>query len=132
MFPVEALVSDLHPSAEGANWRKILNREADCLSGRREMAPYESGTRSTLALCHEQFGWLSVVEGHDLFIPKRALNLLQCLFGVLFLIVVQLHTTVVVCLGILEAWLRHRLVREPINSKSRGTAGLDWPAVPSF
>lgn len=78
VFTIEALVSDLHPSAEGANWRKILDREANRLSSRREMTPYESRTRSTLALCHEQFGWLSVVEGHDLFVPKRALSLVQC------------------------------------------------------
>jgi hypothetical protein len=27
VFAVEALISDLHPSAEGSNCRKILNRE---------------------------------------------------------------------------------------------------------
>jgi len=77
VFCIQALVFDLHPSAEGTNWRKILNREADRFSGRREMTSYESGTRSTPALCHEQCGWLSVVEGHDLFVQKRALGLLQ-------------------------------------------------------
>ena len=35
VFAVEALISDLHPSAKGANCGKILNREANCLSGRR-------------------------------------------------------------------------------------------------
>jgi hypothetical protein len=29
VFPVETLVSDLYPSAEGLNCRKILNREPD-------------------------------------------------------------------------------------------------------
>jgi hypothetical protein len=32
LFPIEALVSDLHPSAEGSNCWKLLNSEADCLS----------------------------------------------------------------------------------------------------
>jgi hypothetical protein len=36
VFAVEALISDLHPSAKGANCGKILNREANCLSGRRK------------------------------------------------------------------------------------------------
>ena len=66
VFPTEALASDLHPSAEGSNCRKILNREPDRLGGRRKTTTYESRTRSTLALCHEQFGWQSVVEGHHL------------------------------------------------------------------
>jgi len=69
VFPIETLVSDLHPSAERSKCRKIFNREPDCLSGRRKATTYESRTRSTLALCHEQFGWQSVVKGHHLFVP---------------------------------------------------------------
>jgi hypothetical protein len=68
VFPVEALVPDLHPSAEGSNCRKILNREPDCLSGGGKTTTNGSRTCPTLALCHEQFGWKSVVEGHDLFV----------------------------------------------------------------
>ena len=68
VFPIEALVSDLHPSAEGSNCRKILNREADCLGGRRKATTHQPRTCTTLALCHEQFGWQSIVEGHDLFV----------------------------------------------------------------
>ena len=68
--PIEALISDLQPSAEGANCRKILNREADCLSGRRKATTNEPRTCPTLALCHEQFGRYSIVEGHDLFVQK--------------------------------------------------------------
>jgi hypothetical protein len=66
VFPIKSLVSNLHPSTEGSNCRKILNREPDRLGGRRKTTTYESRTRSTLALCHEQFGWQSVVEGHHL------------------------------------------------------------------
>ena len=56
VFAVEALISDLHPSAEGANCGKILNREANCLSGRRKTTTNEPRTRATLALCQKQFG----------------------------------------------------------------------------
>jgi hypothetical protein len=68
LFPIKSLVSNLHPSAEGSNGRKILYREPDCLSGRRKATTYESRTRSTLALCHEQFGWQPVVEGYHFFV----------------------------------------------------------------
>jgi hypothetical protein len=71
VFPTNSLVSNLHPSTEGSNCRKILNREPDRLSGRRKTTTYESRTRSTLALCHEQFGWQSVVEGHHLFVQAE-------------------------------------------------------------
>jgi hypothetical protein len=53
VFSIKSLFSNLHPSTEGSNCRKILNREPDCLSGRRKATTYESRTRSTLALCHE-------------------------------------------------------------------------------
>ncbi len=66
VFPIEALVSNLHPSAEGSKCGKILNGKPDCLSGRGKAATYESRARSTLSFCHEQFGWYSVVEAHDL------------------------------------------------------------------
>jgi hypothetical protein len=46
VFPIEALVSNLHPSAEGSNCRKILIREPDRFSGRRKTTTYESRTRS--------------------------------------------------------------------------------------
>jgi len=36
IFPVEALVTNLHPSAKCANCWKIFNREADRLGGRRK------------------------------------------------------------------------------------------------
>ena len=70
VFPTEALASDLHPSAEGSNCRKIFNREPDCLSGGGKTTTNGSRTCPTLALCHEYFGWKSVVEGHDLFVQK--------------------------------------------------------------
>jgi hypothetical protein len=119
VFPIEVLVSNLHPSAEGANWRKILNGEADCLSGRREMTPYESGTRSTPALCHEQFGWLSVIKGHNLSIPKRALSLVQCGLVCFFdrCFGSAAHHGSVSVSESLEAWLRNLLVREPSTQK---------------
>jgi hypothetical protein len=71
VFPIKSLVSNLHPSTEGSNCRKILNREPDRLSGRRKTTTYESRTRSTLTLCHEQFGWQSVVKGHHLFVQAE-------------------------------------------------------------
>jgi hypothetical protein len=55
VFAVEALISDLHPSAEGSNCRKILNREPDCLSGRRKTTTNEPRTCATLAFCQKQF-----------------------------------------------------------------------------
>jgi hypothetical protein len=69
IFPIEALVSNLHPSTERSKRRKILNGEPDCLSGRRKTTTYESRTGSTLVLCHEQFGWHPVVESYHLFVP---------------------------------------------------------------
>ena len=79
VFPTEALASDLHPSAEGSNCRKILNREPDCLSGGGKTTTAERRTCATLALCHKQFGRSSVVEGHDLVVQKWALRVpLQC------------------------------------------------------
>ena len=68
VFAVEALIPDLHPSAKRVDCGKILNRESDCLSSSRKATTYESRTRSALTLCHEQFGWQSIVEGHDLFV----------------------------------------------------------------
>jgi hypothetical protein len=79
LFPTEALASDLHPSAKGSNCRKILNREPDCLSGRGKTTTNESRTSPTLALCHEQFGWKVVVEGHG-FGPEMSS---ACFFALL-------------------------------------------------
>ena len=70
VFPTEALASDLYPSAEGSNCREILNREPDCLSGGGKTTTNEPRTNPTLALCHEYFGWKSVVEGHDFCVRK--------------------------------------------------------------
>jgi hypothetical protein len=66
------LSSSMPPGTEGSNCRKILNGEPDSLSGRRKATTYESRTRSTLALCHEQFRWQSVVKGHHLFVHTEA------------------------------------------------------------
>ena len=39
VFPTEAFASDLHPSAEGSNCRKIFNREPDCLQRQVKAKP---------------------------------------------------------------------------------------------
>jgi len=53
VFPIEALVSDLHPSAEGSNSRKLLDNEPDCLSSGGKTTTNGARTCPALALCHE-------------------------------------------------------------------------------
>jgi hypothetical protein len=53
VFPIEALVSDLHPSAKSSNCRKLLNHEPDCLGGGVKTTTNGARTCPTLALCHE-------------------------------------------------------------------------------
>jgi hypothetical protein len=53
VFPIEALPSDLHPSAEGSNCRKLFNCEPDCLSSGGKTTTNEPRTWPTLALYHE-------------------------------------------------------------------------------
>jgi hypothetical protein len=70
VFSIEALASDLHPSAEGSNCRKLFHCEPDCLSSGSKTTTNEPRTWPTPALCHEQFRWKSIVEGHGLFVQK--------------------------------------------------------------
>ena len=41
VFPIKSLVSNLHPSTEDSNCRKILNREPDRFGGRRKTTTYD-------------------------------------------------------------------------------------------
>ena len=56
VIAVEALVPNLHPSTKGTDRRKVLNREADCLSGRRKTPTNKPRTCPNLVLRNKQFG----------------------------------------------------------------------------
>src|SRR5262249_5699601 len=63
---IEALVTDLHPSAQRAHGRKFLDGEPDRLRCGRKAAIVQGLSWPAFALCHEQLGRYAVVECHSL------------------------------------------------------------------
>src|SRR5262249_1754879 len=59
---IEAFVTDLHPGAQCAHGRKLLDGEPDRLRCRRKAAIVQRLSWPALALCHEQLGGNAVVE----------------------------------------------------------------------
>src|SRR5215472_2062081 len=59
---IEALVADLHPGAQRAYSRQLLDGEPDRLRCGRKAAIAQPLSWAALALCHEQLGRNAVVE----------------------------------------------------------------------
>src|SRR5262249_43996836 len=66
---IEALVADLHPGAQRAYGRQLLDGEPNRLRCGRKAAIAQRLSWAALALCHEQLGGNGVVEwlGLDLY-----------------------------------------------------------------
>src|SRR5215831_7442802 len=67
---IEAFVTDLHPGAQRAHGRKLLDGEPDGLRCGRETAIAQRLSWPALALSHEQLGGYAVVEWRGLGLYK--------------------------------------------------------------